>query len=139
MTFLPEKVTVLAVTSRALPNEILESLALHVLKNDIGNAVVLAHAVSPDDVVVGQLQAGPSLPIEAAQEFLIVQILLLEHLHGHHLAGGHVDGPIHAGHAAAADLADDSVLAVDDIRDHSSTPPSLRTRTREMLSELPRS
>ena len=121
----------------ALLDQLLQGLALHVLQDDVGHTVVVPHAEGADDVLMGQGQARFGFPLEAAQELPIVQVFLLQHLHGHDLAGGHVDGPIDVGHAAAAHLADDAILAVDDIRRHSSTPPSLRTSTREMLSALP--
>ena len=121
----------------ALLDQLLQGLSFHILQNDIGDPVVVAYAVGPHDVLVGQLQTGPGFPFEPAQELLIVQELLPQHLDGDHLPGGHVDGAIDPGHAAAAYLANDAILVVNDIRRQSSTPPSFRTMTREMLSWLP--
>ena len=61
----------------ALLNEILQGLALHVLQDNVGHAVVVPHAEGADDVLVGQGQARLGFPFETAQELPIVQVFLL--------------------------------------------------------------
>ena len=74
-------------------------------------AVVLAHAEDRDDVGVVQPRRGPRLPLEPQHLLRVGQRRIGEDLQGHAAAERLLLGLVDDAHAAAADLAEDAVVA----------------------------
>ena len=96
-------------------DQVAQRRALDVLHDHVGPAVVVALVEDGDHVGVREAGGGAGFAVEAAGEVLVAAEVVVHHLHrdgaGEAAVGGEVDG----GHAAAGELAEDLVPAVEQV------------------------
>jgi hypothetical protein len=71
-----------------------------------------------DDIYMPQTAARLRFPLKSRQELWGSRPLRRDYLHRHHPRGSEVRGEINISHSASAQLAVDTVLAVEDFTDH---------------------
>ncbi len=99
-------------------DQLLEGFALDVFHDQVTVLPVHAHVQEVDDVVVGHFAGGLGLPLEAAHKLRVLVEFRAEDLHGHVVPRAHVNGPVHNGHAAHADLLHQAVAVGKDFFAH---------------------
>ena len=94
-----------------LGQHLVQPLALDELHDVVMQPVLLADAVDGHDVGVVQPGGGLGLPMEAPQPLRLQQGVRRQHLQGDVAPQRFLLGFVHHAHAAAADLAQDAVVA----------------------------
>ena len=95
------------------PDALLERLALDVLEDDVGGAVVLAGVDHGDHMRVVELRHGARLAPEALELVGILGDVPVHQLDRHPALEGGVEGPVDRGHAARPDLLFEPVAVAD--------------------------
>ncbi len=100
------------------PDAVLERLAVDVLEDDVGSAVVLARVDDGHDVRMVQPGDGAGLAPEALELIGVVRDVPVHQLDRHPALERGVERPVHARHPAGPDLLVEPVALADERADH---------------------
>ena len=96
-----------------LPEQVAQRAAVDQFHHEEHQVAVAALVVDGDDAGVAQRRGEPCLPLEAAQERRVGDVLRAHHLDRDRALQSQVDAAVHGGHPAAGDQPAEPVPAVE--------------------------